>query len=285
MLNNQTIVLKDGRKLGYAEYGDPKGKPLIYFHGWPVSRLSGKSWDKAAKKLEIRFISPDRPGIGLSDFKENRKLIDWADDVCELADRLKIKKFSVLGQSGGGPYAAVCAYKIPERLCNIGILVGLAPTYIPGLLEGMTLRAKLGWKYYSAIPFWAEFGAFSHYVLTKLLLDFLIPWSFGAKVDAKILADKDIRKRMMETKTEAFRQGIRGPALELKLYTSNWGFDLGEIKSKVNLFYGEEDMSVPIVMGKYYQKIIKNSVLKTYPKEGHLISVSHSEEILKVLMM
>ena len=38
--NDHLITLKDGRKLAYAEYGDPKGKPLFYFHGWPVTRLS-----------------------------------------------------------------------------------------------------------------------------------------------------------------------------------------------------------------------------------------------------
>jgi len=41
VLNNkgQTIKLKDGRKFGYIEYGDPKGKPVFFFHGWPGSRF------------------------------------------------------------------------------------------------------------------------------------------------------------------------------------------------------------------------------------------------------
>lgn len=30
-----TIRLRDGRRLGYAERGDPRGRPLLYFHGWP----------------------------------------------------------------------------------------------------------------------------------------------------------------------------------------------------------------------------------------------------------
>ena len=34
---DNTIQLKDGRTLGYAEYGDPKGKPIFFFHGWPGS--------------------------------------------------------------------------------------------------------------------------------------------------------------------------------------------------------------------------------------------------------
>lgn len=70
MDSNNKIRLKDERDLGYAEYGDPKGKPAFFFHGWPVSRLSGGLAHKASKKLGIRVISPDRPGYGLSDFKK-----------------------------------------------------------------------------------------------------------------------------------------------------------------------------------------------------------------------
>ncbi len=92
MNENCTLLLKDGRKLGYAEYGDPKGKPVFFLHGWPSSRLQAKVTDKAAKKLKIRVISPDRPGYGLSDFKKDRTLLEYADDIEELADKLNIKK-------------------------------------------------------------------------------------------------------------------------------------------------------------------------------------------------
>lgn len=30
MVNDYVIKLRDGRELGYAEYGDPKGKPIFY---------------------------------------------------------------------------------------------------------------------------------------------------------------------------------------------------------------------------------------------------------------
>jgi pimeloyl-ACP methyl ester carboxylesterase len=35
---SKTIQLTDGRKLGYAEFGDPAGKPVFFCHGWPSSR-------------------------------------------------------------------------------------------------------------------------------------------------------------------------------------------------------------------------------------------------------
>jgi pimeloyl-ACP methyl ester carboxylesterase len=50
-------------------------------------------------------IAPDRPGLGLSDLKRGRKILDWPADVIELADALQIARFAVVGISGGGPYS------------------------------------------------------------------------------------------------------------------------------------------------------------------------------------
>ena len=84
------MSLHDGRMLGYAEYGTPEGTPVFYFHGFPGSRLEWQliGEDSALSALNIRIIAPDRPGYGLSDFKRGRKLLDWPEDVSELADKL-----------------------------------------------------------------------------------------------------------------------------------------------------------------------------------------------------
>ena len=72
------IRLKDGRALGYAEYGDPQGKPVLHFHGTPSCRLEGSrpAIGDIAKRLHARLILPDRPGFGLSDFKPNRTFLE-----------------------------------------------------------------------------------------------------------------------------------------------------------------------------------------------------------------
>lgn len=64
--HNQTFKLPDGRVLGFAEYGSPDGKALLYFHGYPSSRLEGKPVDDMARRRGLRFIAIDRPGFGLS---------------------------------------------------------------------------------------------------------------------------------------------------------------------------------------------------------------------------
>lgn len=283
---NNRIKLKDGRFLGYTEYGDPKGKPIFLFHGWPVSRLSGAVADKSAKKLGIRIISPDRPGYGLSDFQPKRTLLDWPEDILELANELKIKKFAVVGVSGGGPYSAVCAYKIPEHLTKAGIVVGLAPTWIPGALDGMAWNSKIGWSNYGKIPSMRTIGAILNYIYSWKYFPSLGIHRFvwGAKTDKELYDDPHIRKESKRNYQEAFRSGIKGAEYDLKLYTQHWGFDLKKINVPTFLWYGEEDKNVTLNMGKYYASQIKGSKLKVYPGEGHLISRTHIEEILKTLI-
>ncbi len=111
--SDKTIQLHDGRALGYAEYGGSERKALFYFHGAPGTRLEARVFAEQAVRVGIRLIAVDRPGMGLSSFKARRRLLDWPDDVVELADCLHIDRFAVIGVSGGGPYVLVCAYKFP----------------------------------------------------------------------------------------------------------------------------------------------------------------------------
>ena len=63
---NCYLYLKDGRRLGYLECGDPKGKPVLCFHGYPGSRLDFRWLEQAAGNRGLKLIAVDRPGIGLS---------------------------------------------------------------------------------------------------------------------------------------------------------------------------------------------------------------------------
>lgn len=279
--NDHLITLKDGRRLGYCEYGDPKGKPLFYFHGWPGCRLMVLETNKAAKKMGIRVISADRPGYGLSDYKEDRALLDWPEDVSELADQLKIKKFAVMGVSGGGPYAAVCAFKMPERITKVGIVVGLGPSSIKGAFDGLAKLNKFSWESYNIIPGFRQMAAFLYVIMLKFFPQ-LTGIGFGAKVDRQINKGQ-FKQMMIRSLKESFRQGSKGPAWDLKIYTSPWGFKVKDIKSKVYLWYGDADKNVSLNMGKYYASHIKGSKLTIYPGEGHFCRVNHEEEILKTL--
>lgn len=279
---NNICYLLDGRQIGYAKYGDPSGVPFFFFHAYPGSRFHGKMFDSAAKRLGILILSIDRPGYGLSDFQNNRSLLDWTDDIMEIADLFNIKKFSVLGISGGGPYAAACAYKIPDRIINVGIIVGLAPLTVEANLQKLSLFVKTAWKLSKKYSVFQKIIASMYIAQTKNLLPDSFFYSLLVKSDKNILAN-GFKQEMERNRKEAFRQGIKGTKTDLKIYSSDWGFPVRAIKTKTHLWYGEVDNVVPSTMGNYYASQLKKSNLIIYPGEGHLLAKTHSEEILKTL--
>ena len=74
--------LTGGRRLGYAEYGDPSGPLVLWFHGTPGGRrqfpLLGR---RAAEELGLRVVLVERPGSGLSDPHPYQAVADWAADM------------------------------------------------------------------------------------------------------------------------------------------------------------------------------------------------------------
>jgi pimeloyl-ACP methyl ester carboxylesterase len=131
------VLLSDGGRLAYTEWGDPAGRPVLEFRGLPSSRR-GDALDLAAlTRAGVRRITVDRPGVGFSDPQPGRTMLDWPNNVRAVADTLGLKSFAVLGTSGGGPYAAACAFALPDRVNRAVIVSGLGPLDRPGALDGV----------------------------------------------------------------------------------------------------------------------------------------------------
>jgi pimeloyl-ACP methyl ester carboxylesterase len=293
-LINQTITLKDGRKLGYAEFGKINGKPLFYFHGHGSSRLEPKMYNLEPVKDKVHLIAIDRPGFGLSDFNSNLSLLNWPDDVVDLADALNISNFSILGGSGGAPFTLACAYKIPDKINLCGIVSGLGP--IKFGIEDMAKNKRIELNLASEHPKLLK-------LMVKLQLKFLnrlknkdiedIKKKFLKKGEDLPAPDREFFENTeklslyLELMSEPFRQGIMGPYHEAILFASPWGFDLEDISPDMQIFswHGELDTSVPIRMARTMCKAIPNCEIKIFNNEAHLSSaVNHIEEIITKLI-
>jgi pimeloyl-ACP methyl ester carboxylesterase len=269
----KTIRLRDGRTLAYAEFGEPSGKTLFYFHGGADSRLEARFLTKHAAQAGIHLVGIDRPGMGLSSFKAGRRLLDWPDDVVELANNLLIDRFAVVGVSGGGPYALACAYKIPDRLNSCGIVAGEGPYTNPFFSQ------LLPWI---LMPIMGRFFQDEEHA-RKTLLRFTRSWP---ESDRKCLSLPEIADQMATSLAEGFHQGFRGPAYDGMLVRRPWGFELEEIAfPKLYLWHGELDKDVPVAMGKKVADKLDTCKATYYPSEGHIsVIVNHGEEILTTLM-
>ena len=278
-----TTTLTDGRRLGFAQMGDPRGQPLLYFHGFPGSRLEALLAHVAARRQGVRLIGVDRPGYGLSDPRPGRTLTDWPRDVTELASHLGLARFGVVGVSGGGPYALACAHEIPGRLTSVAVICGLGPL-APSEAEGdMGWLVRLGLRCYRRAPRWAGraygVGGLLIRAWPELLVGRLA--SATSPPHRRALAAPKVRRILARSFREAHRQGATGPLDDLSLYARPWDFRPADIRAPVRLWHGERDGIVPVSMGRALARAIPGCRATFHPDEGHFsLLAAHAEVIL-----
>lgn len=282
------IILPDGRRLAYAEFGNPEGTPVLYFHGAPSSRLEPLLiGDEVWQRLGLRVVAPDRPGIGGSDFQPNRRFSDWPKDVVTLAEALGLEKFAVMGNSGGGPYAAVCAARIPERLSAAVIVSGGWQMNLPEAKNNMPFVNRI---------FLILAGHASP--LLRLMLKAMgssstvEPEKELAKLKPRVpptdyaAFEKSGRiEALHEIMRECMRNGTKGPAWDMRLYMREFDFKPSEIRVPVKLFHGELDVNAPIALVRRMVAELPNAQLITYDNESHLSTLcNHVDEFREAII-
>lgn len=281
MNSENQINLPNGKTLGYAEYGSINGFPVLFFHGLPGSRLEAVKLHHAAIKMSVRLIGLDRPGMGLSSIQKDRTILDWAEDIAEFATVLNLKTFSIIGHSGGAPYVAACAYRIPEKMHKAVIVSGIAPlTYQDAITSLQKSQKYILWmiQYCPIILKWmmrSSFKALQKPDHLKKMLKQL------PDVDKKVFENIQHQDWMIQSLKEAFRQNAEGVVNDFKLLPKPWEFNLEEIRCPLTIWQGGKDQQAPIKHSEIYARYVSQANRVLLEEEGH-ISILHNygEQIL-----
>lgn len=122
--NTDYLDKEDGHRVFFAEYGNPKGIPVITLHGGPGS----KSKPKHVRGYELetyRVITFDQRGCGSSEPAgeiENNTLDHLIADIERIRTLLQIKSWFVAGASWGAALALAYAQSFPTQVR--GLLLG-----------------------------------------------------------------------------------------------------------------------------------------------------------------
>jgi pimeloyl-ACP methyl ester carboxylesterase len=252
-----TVELRDGRALGYEEWGPGDGYPVFGFGGTPHSGLKSLG-TKVAEAAGVRLTVVDRPGYGRSDFQPERTLLDWPGDVAELADALGIGRFAVFGMSGGGPHAAACAFALRDRVSALGLVSSPGPVW-----DRPELRYSLPVHRQPLV----ELAARDRAAAAQALLE-------------------DCRRQLAGEawSDDGSRPSAEGYAQDLYiLFVSSWGFSPEQIPVPTLIWHGDRDPAVPLAVAEFFSRTIPGSSLRVVPGEGHLLFTAHAEEILAAL--
>jgi pimeloyl-ACP methyl ester carboxylesterase len=278
------IATRTGRPLEVKEYGDPRGHPAFFFHGLIGSHYQAAYIAQQARQLGLRVIAPNRPGVGRSQFVERQSALEAVPDVEDMAAALDLDQFSVIGISGGTPYALACLHRLPSRIRTTTIISGMGPARLPRALEGMDRARRMALELGSRYPGlarqesrrWGErFRAAPGAFLKRLV-------STWAAADQALFERKDVFDLFLNDLTQVFVDGD-GPetfAQELRLYR-NYGFSPAELPANhhVTLWHGLHDIIVPPSMAWQMAQVLPRCEAHFVPG-GHFVAISISDQIM-----
>jgi len=273
----------DGRVTTLEIVGDLDAKPVLHCHGLADSRLAAQPLRQAAQELGLCIITPDRPGIGGTDRHRLSQLADWAGDAADLLDGLQIDSVAVLGVSGGGPFGAACAARLPGRVRTLMLVAPLGMPEWP--TSGMATTERLSLMLATRLP---AFGGWSMDRLAalarrrpRLFLRLAATTQPGA--DIRALREPDTREAFLASYLEAFRGGSWGVAQDLRVLTRPWGFELGAITTPTWVHQGDADTTVPPDHARRYARAIPGAQLQIHPGDGHFSIFSNAAGLLAPL--
>lgn len=283
-----TVRLRDGRSMGIASVGRDDGFPIIHCHGSGSSRLEVELFAAQASQAGVRLIGLDRPGVGRSDPKPGYRLLDWPDDVAEVADHLGIERFAAEGLSAGGPYALACAAKIPQRLTTCGLISTIAPPDLMRKTGTGLMRAM--WRIAPHIP--RLLLLYARLVQRLTGSDAASTEKYLARyaarlgeADQQLLSNPEIRGPIAQVMAESFRQGAEGNLEVVVTETRPWGFQVEQMAfERVFLWHGEQDRIAPVAPVRLLAQRLPHCTATFYPDEGHFSTMAHhAQEIFHLL--
>lgn len=250
-LNSDTVLLRlPDRQIAYSIFTPARPVATLFFlHGYPSSRLEAAGLAPLALERGLRLVSPDRPGFGQSSFHPYT-INNYTRDVLAVADAVGAENFSVLGASGGGPFALALARE--RRVDKIGLLA-TAPPWDGPVNDSSSVRRVAALL--AQTPLFAPLAAAS---LASARWAVTRPWA-QRRIDAWIASmspdtvlDSESataqRDAVLRTLLEPFAHGVQGLTHETRLLTQPWGIDYEEVEREVRFWHAAGDKAAPISM-------------------------------------
>jgi pimeloyl-ACP methyl ester carboxylesterase len=268
------------RWLAVDERGRPDGRPVLFLHPAPGSRLLDPDpWATAGAR--VRLVTFDRPGYGASSPLPDGTvptLTQAADDAAEVLDRLGVRRAAVVGWSAGGLVAVALAARHPGLVSGVAMVATPAheddvarmeqehKAMVASLRPDLPAAAGAVGQALAAI-------AESPEAMLELLGD--------GPADDAVRDDRSHGRHLWAMAVEALRQGVTGMAADIVMSTiAPWGFDPAGVDAPVSLWYGAEDVLVTPEHGAYWAGVLPDAELHVVPAAGHLLPMVAWREIL-----
>jgi pimeloyl-ACP methyl ester carboxylesterase len=196
-------------------------------------------------------------------------------DIAELASRLQIDTFAVLGVSGGGPFALAVGAALPTRVASVMVAAGLGPFHeiapdklgpedlqaiellAAGDVEGAVAAVTVG-----VVP---DFDPIVRLPGNEFEAGFRANWPrtedyFDTRPEDRATLFADLRRAL--NRYDGFiRDNLS--------WCGPWDFDLRDVTAPVRLSYGAADEMAPLLYGEWLHERLPKAELTVHPGAGH----------------
>jgi non-heme chloroperoxidase len=118
-----------GRVVRYIDEGSAGWRTVVFFGGLGTDVNAFYETEFAGEfreQLRLRFISVERNGFGMTPLDESLGYSDAVDDVLSVLESLGVRRFAVVAISGGAPFAAALAARVPGRVLSLHLAAAAA---------------------------------------------------------------------------------------------------------------------------------------------------------------
>jgi pimeloyl-ACP methyl ester carboxylesterase len=283
-----SIGLPDGRRMGFAEFGDARGRPIVWLHGTPGARRQIPHEARVvAAARGVRLVGLDRPGIGSSTPHVYPSIFSFTEDLEVVAAALGIDELAVIGLSGGGPYALAAGAALGERVRAIGVLGGVAPTVGPDAISGGLVA--LGVRFASVlrwgrVPLGTTLGALIRGIKPLGSPALELYARVSPEGDRRLLGRPEFKAMFLDDLFNGSRHQFEGPIADVIAFTKDWGFGPSDVNVPVVWWHGDADHIIPFDHGVHMVARLPQATLRVMPGESHLGGLGIAEEILTALL-
>jgi pimeloyl-ACP methyl ester carboxylesterase len=274
-----------GHNVGYYEFGDPDGAPLVALHGTPASG-AGFVWaDTPAKARGLRLIAPDRPGIGLSDrvaHKGSPVVADYPSELFATLDALGIDEFMLLGYSGGGPFALAAAHAQRERIRGLTLVSCAGQVGEWASIDEFDHTDQLVTRLAQRAPALARALVSSSVRVTRLApaMSARLAQIDMSATDRAVMEHFPSPRVALAVFTQAVLRGAAGVVDDYRALARPWGFPVEEVDLPTHLWHATDDVNVPLRHTESLSARLPHAALALWPGEGHLAVIPHAAEVL-----
>ncbi|MEO1206606.1 MAG: alpha/beta hydrolase [Pseudomonadota bacterium] len=284
----KTFNPPSGRAFSYCEFGAADGHPVLAFHGTPGSRLKYEVAHEAATGLGLRLLSIDRWGYGGTPAppRDDVSLHGFGQDMRALIQSLGKSQASIVGISGGGPYAMATAAVLKGKASKLALVAPVAPLVganaVSSAVADMRMFHKLAFFGVPKVPGLSRvaFGALRSVLKVNGPAAMRLVTARAGPSDRVIACAPENAARLSETFRLGLEKTTRGAAIDMQVFSSAWDVDVGDIASQTRLWIGTDDRNVPIPPAKALQTKIRKFELTELPGAGHFWITKHYADVL-----